>query len=693
MEAVRKQPLAMVKNPEIQFAFGLIAIIMMMFVPLPPFILDILLTLSITVGFLVLLIAIYIKEPLEFSTFPTFLLISTLARLALNVATTRNILLNGSSGEVSAIIRSFGSFVVKGNYVVGFVIFVILVIINFLVITKGAGRVAEVGARFTLDAMPGKQMSIDADLNAGIIDRDEAKKRRLKIEQEADFYGAMDGASKFVRGDAIAGILITAINIIVGLIVGVLQHNLSFGQSAQIYTLLTVGDGLVTQIPSIITSVAAGIVVTRASGEVGLSNELSDQMFLNPKALYICSGLILLMTSIPGLPIFSLIPLSAFFFYLARQSTKSISDKKLQEISLKQDTAVKDKKKQDTIESLLHVDTLALEVGVSLITLVDSEQDGEVLERIVSARKQFAQEIGIIVPMIMVRDNVQLKAGEYQILLKGNPIAKGNLVIDCELAMSPEDISQPITGLKTKEPAYGLDAVWIKTSQREEANFKGYTVVNCSTVIVTHITKVIQDHAHELLGRQEAQHLIDGLKEKTPKVVDEVFASDGLSLGVIVKVMQNLLEEGVSIRDLLTIFESLADHCKTTKNPTILTRHVRKAIGRNFIKKFLSPKENLIVVSLDRAVEELLLSGLKHHEDGSTTLNLDPEIAQRLLSKVADSLTAFNKTGTVPILLCGSQVRWDLKKLVNRFIPGLTVIAFDEIPSDIHTETINVVSL
>ena len=681
-----------VKSPDIQFAIALVSMIFMMVIPLPPELLDVLLSVSISVGFLVLLIAVYIKEPLEFSTFPTFLLLATLFRLSLNVATTRNILLDGYSGNISSVIASFGNFVVGGNYFVGFVIFLILVIINFMVITKGAGRVAEVGARFTLDAMPGKQMSIDADLNAGVIDREEAKKRRTKIEEEADFYGAMDGASKFVRGDAIAGIIITGINILVGLGVGVMQHNLSFAKAAQVYTLLTVGDGLVSQIPSIIISVAAGIVVTRASGGNKLSNQLSGQIFLHPKALYICSGLLLILAFVPGLPTLSFLILSICFFIAGNFSNKTAKRKALEKLSELENVETENSK-SDNIESLLQVDVLSLEVGVGLIPLVDRDQDGEVLERIVSSRKQFAQDMGIIVPMVMVRDNIQLKPNDYRVLLKGQPIATGSLMPDHELAMAPEEAYEAIDGYKTKEPAYGLDAYWIRTNQKDEASFKGYTVVNCATIIVTHLTKIIQDHAHDLIGRQETQNLIESLKERSPKVVEEVLSADGLDLGTVAKVLQNLLREGVSIRDMLTLFESLADHCKEVKHPNSLTRYARKAIGRSIVRKYLGESDTLYIISLDRGVEDLLVSCLQQNENGTTSLNLEPNLAQKLLNKIADSMKYFDKTSTIPILICGAQIRWDLKNLIQEFIPGLTVLSFDEIPGDIKTNILGTINL
>lgn len=686
------QFLELIRSTDVQFAVGVVAVIFMMVLPLPPFILDMLLSLSITLSLMILLIAIYIKEPLEFSTFPTVLLLTTLFRLALNVATTKNILLHGASGEVSDVVRAFGEFVVGGNYFVGFVIFLILVVINFIVITKGAGRVAEVGARFTLDAMPGKQMAIDAELNAGLIDRDEARRRRSKVEHEADFYGAMDGASKFVRGDAIAGIIITAINIIVGLIIGVVQYKMAFGDAAARFTLYSVGDGLVTQIPALIVSTAAGIVVTRAGGSNDLSTDLSSQILVHPKAMYVCCGLLAILALIPGMPLIPFGVLAIGFFFLGRYATREVARR---EVAAATAVAEKDKPQErgDTVEALLHLDTLALEVGVELVPLVDTQQDGEVLERIISARKQFAQDIGIIVPIVMIRDNIQLRPDEYQIMLKGNVIGKGKLHARRFLAMDPGDVLEPIDGLKTKEPAYGLDAIWILPGQRDEATFRGYTVVNSATVIVTHLTKLIQDHAYELLGRQEVHGLVEGLKQDHEKVVEEVIATDRLNLGDVVKVLQNLLAEGVSVRDLLTIFETLADHCKSVRHPDALTRYVRKALGRGIIKKYSTPDNILTVASLDRAVEDLLVAGLVHLEDGSTSLNIEPEIAQRLLNNVAETMKHFEGPGTQPILLCGSRVRWDLRKLISRFIPGLVVLAFDEIPADIQSQTIGTVTL
>lgn len=684
--------LTALRSADVQFALAIVGIIFMMIIPLSPFMLDMMLAISITSSLMILLVSIYVKEPLEISTFPTILLLTTLFRLSLNVATTRNILLDGSTGNVSDVVYAFGNFVVGGNYFVGFVLFVILVIINFIVITKGAGRVAEVGARFTLDAMPGKQMAIDSELNGGLIDRDEAKRRRSKIEREAEFYGAMDGASKFVRGDAIAGIIITAVNLIVGLMIGVLQYKLSFSESATRFSLLTVGDGLVSQIPALIISTAAGIVVTRAGGGNDLSEDLNTQIILNPKPMYICCLLLAMIGIIPGFPFVPFALLAVLFFFIGRYATNELKRRE-EDKTNSAIAANKDEVREDSIENLLHLDVLALEVGVDLVPLVDTQQDGEVLERIVSARKQFAQDMGIIVPVVMIRDNIQLRPDEYQIMLKGNVIGRGKLAVRRMLAMDPGDVIDPIEGIKTKEPAYGLDAIWVLPGQKDEASFRGYTVVNCATVVVTHLTKMIQEHASDLIGRQEVHTLIEGLKREHEKVVEEVIATDRLNLGDVVKVLQNLLAEGVSVRDLLTIFETLADHCKTLRNPDALTRYVRKALGRGIIKKYLTPDNQLVMVSLDRATEDVLIDGQIYGEDGSTSLKLEPTQVQKLLNNIAESIKGFDRHGPIPILLCGPLIRWEMRKLIRRYIPGLVVLAYDEIPGDVQTKSIGTISM
>lgn len=684
----------MFKSPDVLFALSLISVVLTMVLPLPPVILDMMLSLSISFGFLILLVAIYVKDPLEFSTFPTILLFTTLFRLSLNVATTRSILLDAPSGNVSSLVQSFGNFVVGGNYYVGFVIFVILVIINFIVITKGAGRVAEVGARFTLDAMPGKQMAIDAELNAGLIKQDEAKARRKAIEKQADFYGAMDGASKFVRGDAIAGIIITAINIVMGLVLGVSTYGMSFSESAELFTLLTVGDGLVSQIPALIISTSAGIVVTR-SGALSENSDLSEtlvgQMFKHYKALYLCSILLIALSILPGMPLLPLWILAIFAALLGRKSHRAMLQEEIESQAPEEVEPVEGS--IESIENLLHIDTLAIEVGVGLIPLVDTQQDGEVLERIVSSRKQFAQDLGIIVPMVMVRDNIQLKPGEYQILLKGNVIGKGSLMVDYLLAMDPGDIIDPIDGIKGVEPAYKLDATWIKSSQKEEASFRGYTVVNCATIIVTHLTKLIEEEAQELLGRQETQNLIDTLNEQFPKVVEEVMGPDRFSLGDVVRVLQNLLEEKVSIRDMLTIFETLADYCKAVPNPDAITRYVRIGLGRSIVKKYLNHEDKLVVMYLDRALEDLVSSGIVYREDGTTSLQLEPGVLQQVIKAIIDGMSSFTNYGAQPIIACSALLRWDLKELIKRFVPGLVVLATDEISNDVDIESIGVIRI
>jgi len=681
-------------SPDVQFAMGLVGVIFTMILPLAPFVLDFLLSMSITFGFLILLVAIYVQDPLDFSTFPTILLVTTLFRLALNVATTRSILLDAPTGDVSMIVKSFGDFVVGGNYLVGFVIFVILVVINFIVITKGAGRVAEVGARFTLDAMPGKQMAIDAELSANMIDQEEAKKRRAYIEHQADFYGAMDGASKFVRGDAIAGIIITAINIVMGLVLGVSTYGLTFVESAQLFTLLTVGDGLVSQIPALIVSTAAGIMVTRTGGkgeDKNLSGNLVSQLLKHPRALVICALLLALMAVVPGLPTIPFLGISVVIGILARRAFSRKGEVAIEDINEEEEQAKEGR--ADEIEGLLHIDTLALEVGIGLIPLVDAREDGEVLERIISARKQFAQDLGFVVPKVMVRDNIQLKHGEYQILLKGEVIGKASLMWEYLMAMAPGDDVEVMEGIKAKEPAYGLDALWIKPSQKEEASFRGYTVVNCSTVIVTHLTKLIEEHASELVGRQEIQGLIDSLHLEYPKVVEEVVAPDKLQLGDVARVLQNLLEERVSIRDLVTIFETLADHCRNIKHPDTLVRYVRKSLGRGIVRRYLDHEGQLPVIQVDRAIEDILASGIYQREDGSSGLQLEPDILHRIYQSVNDEIQNAMTSGSEPTIVCSSVVRWEFKNMLKAIMPNVVVLANDEIPQGTRVVSVGMISI
>ncbi len=681
------------KNPDLFMAIAVVGIILMMIFPLPVFLLDMLLAISISIALIILLVSVYITKPLEFGVFPTLLLICTLFRLSLNIATTRNILLNGANGNVAGLVLAFGKIVVGGNFVVGFVIFIILMVINFIVITKGAGRVAEVAARFTLDAMPGKQMAIDAELNAGHINIEEAKKRRKAVETEADFYGAMDGASKFVRGDAIAAIIITLVNVIIGFIIGILMHNLSPTDAAQKFILFAVGDGLISAIPALMISTAAGIIVTRATSEGNLGNEVLSQIRVHPKAFYIAAILILFLGIIPGFPKLSFFIMSSGLFALGRLANSWAKNEALNKEEQKaEEDKLKGEKDVNNLDTFMKVDQLAIEVGHGLVPLIDPSQDGEVVDRIQGIRKQFAQEMGIIIPQVQLRDNLQLDPGVYQILLKGNKIAQGNLFVDYFLGMDPGNVEEPMPGESTKDPVYGLPALWIHRRDKDEAVFRGYTVVNCSTVIATHMTKVLKEFSAELLTRQDIQYLVDKLKETNPKVVDEVIQNERLSLGDVVKVMQNLLREDVSVRDILTLFECLADHCKMVKNPDVLSEQCRKYLGRNIVTKLLNEFEELTVVSFDRLIEDLISGGIMTSENGTTFLNLDAKIAQEILQKLIKSIQKFDKEGTQPVLLISTKLRSAFQKLVSRYIPHLTVISYDEIPIEIKLKNIEVIS-
>ena len=677
------------RSPDLLMGIAVIGIILMMIFPLPVLFLDFLLACSLSISLIILLISIYVQKPLDFSIFPTILLISTLFRLALNLATTRNILLHGATGDVSVMISAFGKIVIGGNFVVGLVIFIILMIINFIVITKGAGRVAEVTARFTLDAMPGKQMAIDAELNSGHISPDEAKKRRADVEKEADFYGAMDGASKFVRGDAIAGIIITIVNVVVGFVVGTLMYNMSAPQAANQFILFAVGDGLISAIPALMVSTSAGIIITRISSKGLLGKQLVNEIKLHSKTFYIAAGLLFLLSIIPGFPKVSFWTLSVLLIACGRVFNYW-QKKKLAEDS----EQMKDKDKKDTSDSesdlnnIMHLDILSVEVGHGLISLIDPNQDGEVIDRIQSIRKQIAQELGIIIPQIQLKDNLQIPPNHYQISLKGNKIAIGELMVERLLAMDPGTVELPMTGLPTQDPVYNLQATWISKKDKEEAIFRGYTVVNCSTVIATHITKILKENASELLTRQDVHYLVTKLKETNPKVIDEVLGNDKLSLGDIVKVMQNLLSESVSVRDTLSLFECIADHCKIIKNPDVLSEQCRKVLGRSIVQKLLSDKDELQVVTFDRVIEDILSGGLVTTENGSSYLNLEASQAQSILQKLVESISTFEKDGTQPTLLIGAKLRKPFYSLAKRYIPELQVLSFDEVPDNVKLKNL-----
>ena len=671
---------------------GVIVILMVMIVPLPPFLLDFLLALNITFSIIVILMGMYTVTPLDFSIFPSVLLVATLFRLSLNVASTRLILLHGNEGALAAgkVIKSFGSFVVGGDYVVGLVVFVILVIINFVVITKGSGRIAEVAARFTLDAMPGKQMSIDADLNAGLIDESGARERRDIIAKEAEFYGAMDGASKFVRGDAIAGIIITFINIIGGFVIGVLQKKMPIAAAAQNYTLLTVGDGLVTQIPALIISTAAGIVVSRAASESSMGVEFGKQLLAYPRASYIGSVVIFLFGLIPGLPHIPFIALGMIVggsVYLIDRKRRGLAAAE----AVKEAGKDKSEKGAEPVEHLLTLDPMELEVGYAIIPLVDREQNGEVLDRIKSIRRQFALDKGMIIPPIHIRDNLNLKPSEYRILIKGVPADNYELMPNHLMAMDPGDAVKKIDGIPTREPAFDLPAIWIPENKQEEAKFAGYTVVDNAAIIATHLTEIIRSHADQLLGRQEVQNLLDNLAKTNPKAVEELTPSL-LSVGGVQKVLQNLLREDVSIRDMLTIVETLADYAPVTKDPDVLTEYVRQKLARAIVDHLIAKDGTLPVITLEQDVEDVLLNSIKHTDHGSY-LSVEPNVATSIANSVSKQMEKVMTTGSQPVLLCSSALRRHFRRMVEQFAPSTTVLSHNELPNKIRFKSLGKVNI
>jgi flagellar biosynthesis protein FlhA len=675
------------KNTDLFVAFGLLGILAVMIIPLPPMMLDIALSFSLSLSLLILLVAIYVKKTLEFTSFPSLLLMTTLFRLSLNVATTRLILTHGHEGTHAAgdVIEAFGNFVVGNNYVIGLIVFMILI-----VITKGSGRVAEVAARFTLDAMPGKQMAIDADLNAGLINESEARRRRKEIEQEADFYGAMDGASKFVRGDAIAGIIITLINIVGGLLIGVIQKGLDVSTAAKYYTMLTIGDGILAQIPALIISTAAGTIVTRSNGsEDNMGAEVTSQLLSNPRAMAISGGVIGLLALVPGLPTLPFLVmatgLGGLSWIVNRFKTEKISDEK------NRVEAAANAPKKENIETMLPLDLVELEVGYGLINIVESDKSGDLLERIVSIRKQFALDLGIVVPSIHIRDNLQLAPGEYRVLIKGNRVGGGSLRPEFMLAMDPGNVMERIEGIATKEPAFGLDALWVSPNRKEEAEMAGYTVVDLPTVMATHLTEIVRTHAHELLGRQEASALVENFKKTHAKVVEELIP-DQMSLGGVVRVLQGLLKEQVSIRDLLTIFETLADDSPRNKDIEVLTESVRRALARSITAKYTTELGNIPVMTLHPVIEELIANSLLQTEQG-VQLVMDPNTAHRLISEIARTVETHPEIAGQPILLTSPTSRRHLFKLTHRFIPQLVVLSHNELTSDANVQSVALVEL
>lgn len=665
----------------------IILILTMMVLPLPAFMLDLFFTFNIALSIMVLLVAVYTQKALEFSVFPTVLLVTTLLRLSLNVASTRVVMLEGHAGPDAAgkVIEAFGHFLVGGNFAVGIVVFLILVVINFVVITKGAGRVAEVSARFTLDAMPGKQMAIDADLNAGLIGEDEARRRRTDVAREAEFYGSMDGASKFVRGDAVAGIVIMLINVVGGLIVGVLQHNMDFALAAKNYTLLTIGDGLVAQIPSIIISIAAGMVVTRVSDERDVGQQVMDQMLNSPRVIGITAGIIGMLGLIPGMPNLVFLAIAGGMGWSAwRMNEKAIAAAAKPAVTVAPQPVTESH--EATWSDVAPLDVLGLEVGYRLIPLVDKGQDGELLRRIRGIRKKFAQEVGFLVSPVHIRDNLEIKPNAYRFLLKGVEVAQGETFPGQYLAINPGRVAGQLPGAQTTDPAFGLPAVWIQSNLREQAQAYGYTVVDASTVVATHLNHMILSHAGELLGRQEVQQLLEHLGKEFPKLTEDLVPKV-IPLGTLQKVLQNLLEEGVHIRDMRTIIETLADHAPRTPDADDLTAQVRIALGRAIVQQQFPGSGEMQVMSLDPSLERILLQAVAGTGEGAS---LEPGLADTLLREAAAASQRQGELGLPAVLLVPGAVRMLLSRFLRRNIPALKVFAHNEIP---ETRNIKVTSI
>jgi flagellar biosynthesis protein FlhA len=660
----------------------IILILSMMILPLPPFLLDLLFTFNIALSIMVLLVSMYTMKALDFAAFPAVLLFTTLLRLSLNVASTRVVLMEGHTGPDAAgkVIEAFGHFLVGGNFAVGVMVFIILVVINFMVITKGAGRIAEVGARFTLDAMPGKQMAIDADLNAGLIGEDAARKRRAEVAQEADFYGSMDGASKFVRGDAVAGLLILVINIIGGLVVGVAQHDMSFSDAATTYTLLAIGDGLVAQIPALVISTAAGVIVSRVTTDEDVGGQLTGQLFSNPQVLFLTAGVIGMMGLIPGMPNLAFLIIAGSLIWLGRRVMRRTASSTADTAATPTPAPAATEHQEASWDDVALVDPLGLEVGYRLISLVDRAQNGELLGRIKSIRKKFAQDIGFLVPVVHIRDNLEIKPNAYVVKLKGVEIGRGEATPGQWMAINPGQVSATLPGTQTKDPAFGLPAIWIDGSLREQAQIYGYTVVDASTVIATHLNHLIHAHSAELLGRQEVQQLLDRIGKESPMLVQDLVPK-AISLTTVQKVLQNLLDEGVSIRDMRTILDALAEHAPTVTDATELTSLIRLALGRAIIQDIFPGNEELHVIGLDSSLDRVLLQAL------TNSSGLEPGLADSLLREAQSAMARQAQLGLPSVLVVQHPLRVLLARFLRRSLPQLKVLSHAEIPD---TRTIKV---
>jgi flagellar biosynthesis protein FlhA len=667
-------------NSDVVLAVSVILILALLVIPVPAILLDILLATNIALAMLILMVSMYLTNPLELSVFPGLLLILTIFRLGLNVAATRLILGEGYAGEV---ISAFGSFVVKGNYVVGFIIFLILVLIQFVVIVKGAGRIAEVAARFTLDAMPGKQMAIDADMNAGIITEKDARERRRDISREAEFYGAMDGASKFVKGDAIAGLLINIVNILGGFIIGVAQKGMPFKDALQNYTLLTVGDGLVTQIPALIVAISSGMIVTRSAAGNAFDKEIRSQVFGRPKALLIASGALIMFAIVPGLPTIPFLTLglvagSAGYFTLKEERARA-------EEPVTAPAAAPPR--EEKVEDYLQVDPVELEIGYGLITLVDEARNGDLFARITNMRRQLAIDLGIVIPPVRVRDNLQLDPNQYVIKIRGNVAAMGALIMDRFLAMNPGTADGPMPGIEVSEPAFGLPAVWILAADREQAELMGFTVVEPSAVLSTHLQEILRKSGDRILGRQDTKKLIENLKKDYPAVVEELSA-DLLPTGTIQKVLQNLLREGVPIRDLVTILESLADYSRVTKNVDVLTEYVRHSLSETIARLYSDARGVIHAIAMDPQLEQVITTALQNQRESSPSLGLSPQTIQMVHHSLTASSELFRARGTTPIVLCAATVRPYFHRLIHTTFPNIAVLSFTELPPETEVEFI-----
>lgn len=660
----------------------LILMMAMIVVPLAPIMLDALFSFNISLALVVMLVTVYTLRPLDFALFPTVLLVTTLLRLALNVASTRVVLLEGHTGTDAAgqVIKAFGEFVVGGNYAVGIVVFAILVIINFVVITKGATRISEVSARFTLDAMPGKQMAIDADLNAGLIDQDTARARRQEISDEAEFYGSMDGASKFVRGDAVAGILILIISIVGGLIIGTAQHGLSFSEAARNYTLLTIGDGLVAQIPALLLSSAAGIIITRVSASQNMGEQVIHQLFDNPRSLAVTATILGIMGVIPGMPNVAFLTLALISGGLAWWMRRRHREQAEEVESAAPSTGTAQPEvKELTWEDVTPVDPIGLEVGYRLIPLVDKDQGGQLMQRIKGVRKKLTQDLGFLIPPVHIRDNLELAPTTYRITLMGVTVGEADVYPEKEMAINPGQVFGSIQGIDTTDPAFGLEALWIDPAQRDQAQTMGYTVVDANTVIATHLSQLLQTHAGQLLGHEEVQHLLDKLAASTPKLVENL-VPDTLSLGVVVKVLQNLLNEGIPLRDIRTIAETLAEHGGRTQDPDILTAAVREALGRMIVQQINGMQAELPVITLDPKLEQILQQSIQSAE--GSTAGVEPGLAERLHQALSETAQKQEIAGEPAVLLVSGAIRTMLARFVRHSIPSLQVLSYNEIPSD-----------